>query len=142
MSDRSRSMGPSLMELVFAIIIFALASAVCLRIFAGAKQLGRESAELTNAVFAAQTAAESYIFCEGDMSETSKMLSAQESENGFLQYFDRDWKTVDKSTAIYVLRGQSQAGGYANRCQIGVFAATEDDKALFQITAAAGRAES
>ncbi len=139
MRRKGSGMGPSLIELIFAVMIFALASAVCIRLFVGARQESSQSQQLTNAVIAAQSAAESFKSTEGSISQTANILSAKENESGFLQYFDKNWKLSDSTLAYYILRGELQGGGAANQCLITVL--TADEQRLFQITAAAGEAK-
>lgn len=55
-SSRSRLL---LLELLFDLVIFALCAAVCVAILATARSMSRESRELTDAVYLAQSAAES-----------------------------------------------------------------------------------
>lgn len=54
-SSRSRLL---LLELLFDLVIFALCAAVCVAILVSARSMSRESRELTDAVYLAQSAAD------------------------------------------------------------------------------------
>ena len=57
MNDRSRAR-LLLVELILDLVIFALCAAVCVALLVRARSMSRESTELTQAVYLAQTAAE------------------------------------------------------------------------------------
>lgn len=59
MNDRSRAR-LLLVELILDLVIFALCAAVCVALLVRARSMSRESAELTQAVYLAQTAAETW----------------------------------------------------------------------------------
>ena len=75
---RSRTMSGSglfLIELMLAILIFALASAICLQVFVTASQLSDESVAINRAVISAQSGAECFKATGGDLNETAALLS-------------------------------------------------------------------
>ena len=59
MNDRSRAR-LLLVELILDLVIFALCAAVCVALLVRARSMNRESTELTQAVYLAQTAAETW----------------------------------------------------------------------------------
>ena len=59
MNDRSRAR-LLLVELILDLVIFALCAAVCVALLVRARSMSRESAELTQAVYLAQSAAETF----------------------------------------------------------------------------------
>jgi len=66
--------GMFLIELMLGIMIFAVAAAICLKIFVTANQISDGSTELNRAVIAAQSTAECFKASGGDLSETAKLL--------------------------------------------------------------------
>ncbi len=105
-----------LMEIILAICFFSLVSAVCLQVFVRAKQYSQATTNLNMAVADVQTAAE-IVRSSRSVDETLKVMEeqypdGQETEDGFILSFDRDW----------------------NICQPG-------DKAAYQVKAAYRREE-
>jgi len=65
--------GLFLIELMIGIMIFAIAAAVCLKIFVTADQTAMESRELNRAVITAQNSAEIFKAAGGDLEETARL---------------------------------------------------------------------
>ena len=122
MREKSALSGSALflIELLFGLMIFALTAAVCLQIFVGSHQISSESSNLNRAVVKAQSGAECFKASNGDLKETGMLLGGHftEGSNAVLQYFDSDWKPVDKipgpADAGYTLevRRVSEQAGY------------------------------
>lgn len=76
-----------LMELIIALLFFALASAVCIQVFVKAKNINDDTVELTNAAIVASNIAETY---------RSQRLEEyyQVDKDGYI-YFDKEWKVVE-----------------------------------------------
>ncbi len=55
------------MELIIALLFFALASTVCVRLFVKSATLSDDTLDLTYAVSQAQNLAECYLSCNGDI---------------------------------------------------------------------------
>lgn len=55
------------MELIIALLFFALASTVCVRLFVKSATLSDDTLDLTYAVSRAQNLAEVYLACDGDI---------------------------------------------------------------------------
>ena len=66
--------GMFLIELLMAILIFAVASAICLRIFVTSHFIAIESSSLSRAVTVAQNGAECFKAAEGALYETAELL--------------------------------------------------------------------
>ena len=54
-----------LMELIIVILFFAIASAICLRLFVGAHLLSEKDKDLSHALVWAQNLSEGFYGCEG-----------------------------------------------------------------------------
>lgn len=93
-----------LIELMVSILFFALASAVCIQVFAKSHTKSIETAKLNMAVANAQSAAE--IFLNNDSPEDMLLLvfpEGQMSADAFTAYFDKDFNSCHKKDASYML---------------------------------------
>lgn len=86
---RSKS-GLFLMELIIAIAFFAIASAVCIQLFAAAHTMRARSFGLQMAVASAQGAAEAFKVT-GDLYEMSGLLEAALHEGRLVIEYDENW---------------------------------------------------
>jgi len=77
-----------LFELMVVILIFAMASAACVQIFAGAFNMSKDSKELTMSSLNAQTVAERF---------------KAGSEDAGTIYFDKDWNAAGEANAYYTV---------------------------------------
>ena len=103
-------------ELLLDIGIFTFCAAICVGLFVRSELISRDSADLTNAVRRAQSAAECYKAAMGDLTRTGELSGAAYSaENGVLYlYYDEDWKAVPEP-AVYTLRMEALPG---NTCEV------------------------
>lgn len=102
MKNRSRT-PLSLIEITVMILVFSLCASVCMRLFVSASKKADQSRDLTNAVSWAQTAAETYKSCRGDLAGTARMLSAAADGDTARIHFDRDWNISKGADGSYVL---------------------------------------
>lgn len=72
-----------LMEQLIMVLVFALAAALCLNVFAGADRISRETARRDRAVLLAQNAAEVLKATSGDEAYTMDMLESAAAAEGF-----------------------------------------------------------
>ena len=63
-----------LMELIFTILFFALASAVCMQLFARAHTLQMDTEDLNQSILLAQSAAESFESTGGDLNAFAEIF--------------------------------------------------------------------
>jgi hypothetical protein len=84
-------------EVVLALLIFALSSAVCVGLLFRAYQISEASGDLNQAVFCAQSAAESFK-ADHEFRELVKQVPAGNYE----VYYDGDWQPADKQSAVFV----------------------------------------
>ena len=107
--------GMFLIELLIGLLIFAIASAICLRIFVAANHISTGSVELNHAVVAAQNSAECFKSTGGDMPETAGLLGGDlsEGDTALTLYFDADWNKVALAGNGYFaeIRQVSRGGG-------------------------------
>jgi len=81
-----------LIELMIAVLFFALCAGVCLSMFAAAHQMSVGSSELTHALNAVQQGAECI---KEDKDLITELLQGTElEENTYVVYYDSDWNIV------------------------------------------------
>lgn len=95
----SRS-GLFLIELIAAIGLFALASAVCVQLFAQAHLISEESRNLSQAMLRAQSAAECFKAAAGDLEHAFALLGEGDltDEGALVVRYDGDWRPLARST--------------------------------------------
>jgi len=81
MKTKGSASGMFLIEILLALLIFAIASAICLQVFVTSHQIAADSNTLNRAVVAAQNGAECFKAAGGDLKETAKLLSGYEGYN-------------------------------------------------------------
>ncbi|MDR2486918.1 MAG: hypothetical protein LBD12_03045 [Clostridiales Family XIII bacterium] len=93
-----------LFELMFVILVFTIAAAVCSNIFAKTYSLSAESKDLTMAVLKAESEAERFKATTLDGTALYKALSARPL--GLERGFDKDWhetQSPDGTDTVYQL---------------------------------------
>ena len=95
------------------LLVFSISAAVCLRVFAGAKQISADSARLDAAVIQAQTAAEYWKVNHGDLQETAKDMGTTAEGNSFTIYDNENELQIEficegPSADIFVLSDEKE----------------------------------
>lgn len=116
-----------LMEIIIAILFFSIASAICLRLFAGSHQLTEKDRNLSNALLWSQNLSESFTGHEGNIVAIKALYdgaflstSDDEGEGTLILFFDEKWNAVDTSLtsasfeAILTTRKDTAAGVYSD----------------------------
>lgn len=94
-----------LVELLTNCLLFAVAAAICIAIFAHGNMTGKKSAALSMAVAEAQNVAESVKAAEGDLKALTALLDAEERGGVYTLRYDADWRRLpDGADAVYELR--------------------------------------
>lgn len=102
-----------LTELIAAIMLFALCMAVCAGVFLRANQLSRESQQRTNALYVAQSAAESFAADPRPEGLAAQLEGQYTQEAGLLVGYDDKWTPCPPDTARFLLRGElNEIGSY------------------------------
>ena len=102
MKHESSKSGLFLMELILAILFFALAGAICVRLFVAAHFISRDTREANRAAALAQSAAACVQAADGDLQEAAALLSAEAGQSGsVIVFYDADWQTAPADTAAY-----------------------------------------
>ena len=91
-------------EVMVAVGVFALCAAIAIGLLVRAELMSRESAELTQAVSQARSAAECYKSAGGDLEKTARLLDARAGEDGLLLCYDSGWSPCPEGEkAVYAL---------------------------------------
>lgn len=102
-----------LTELIAAIVLFALCMAVCAGVFLRANQMSRESQRQTSALYAAQSAAETFA-ADPRMDQLASQLEGHlTQETALVVGYDGNWTPCSPEEAKFLLRGElAQEGSY------------------------------
>lgn len=122
-----------LMELIICIMFFALASAVCLRLFSSAYLLAEKDSNLNHALIWSQNFSESFYGCNGRIIQMSNQyhdafvtISDNETDGSIVLFFDDEWNQVDNSLevasyeAVIVIRKTTAKEAYSDVNNYGV----------------------
>jgi len=128
-----RSKAPlALMEQLIMVLVFAVAGALCLRLFVTADKMSEKSMALDSAVIQAQTAAE--ILKSGAPEQQFEKYGAVCSDEGWRITFDENWNAVSEDeNAEYSLVAayEDSESEYIWLAKVSVFAA--DGELIFEI---------
>ena len=94
-----------LIELIIAILFFAIGSAVCVRAFVKAHDLSMRAKDLSFASAQASSAASVLEYTDGSFSSFSTYFpDAEERGDAFLVYYDADQSLCSGNDAIYTMQ--------------------------------------
>ena len=119
-----------LMELIIAIVFFALASSVCLQLFVKSHLLSARTKELNTAVNLCTSAAEFIRQCEGSgeiLQELMPQLTVSQ-EDSLLAYYDEKFQVCSQENADYLLKILLDTGETMVSAQVSLTA--EDSKEI------------
>ena len=98
MKNSGNKTGLFLIELIIALLLFAFCAAICMQVFASARQKAQDSEALSHSVFLATSAAECYKATNGDMKKVAGLLGVNSDGSDVLAIrYSEDW---DILTAI------------------------------------------
>ena len=124
----------ALMEQLIMILVFALASALCLRLFVYSDQVSVNGAARDQAAAVVQNAAEALKLSGGDMEAAAELLGGEAAADGWRIGYDRDWQETDDKRPAFTVEANMIEDGDPLLCSAEISARTADDKALFQVT--------
>ncbi|MCL1829124.1 MAG: type II secretion system GspH family protein [Oscillospiraceae bacterium] len=101
-----------LMELTIVILLFSISAAICMMIFAQAKQMSINSRDLTGAIMHLQSAAEIYKATGGDRNETSRLLGGEVVGGDISVKYSENWSPA-AAEPTYELKMTKAADGSA-----------------------------
>jgi hypothetical protein len=96
-----------LTELIIAILIFALSMGICGGVFANAFLTATASADLNEAVFLSESAAEAFHACDGGIADFAASIGGAMEDGGVAVYYDEGWRAQSAPDgARYTLAAQ------------------------------------
>ena len=99
----------ALMEQVIMVLVFALAAALCLRVFVLSDRISRECEARDRAVPAVQTVAEILKNCRGDFAETERLAEAALDNIDILLYHSDRTEHTEDALCITVLPANTES---------------------------------
>ena len=128
MSFRSKST-LFLIEQLIVIAVFAICATACVRIVTNAYFYAVDSRDISNALFAAESAADSFKASAGDIIETATLLGGftinHSGTAALVVYYNDIWQVSGESDAHYTLRLTSgQSGDVPSRLITGELTVT------------------
>jgi len=124
----------ALMEQLIMILVFALASALCLRLFVYSDQVSVNGAARDQAAAVVQNAAEALKLSGGDMEAAAELLGGEAAEDGWRIGYDKQWKETDDKRPAFIVEAKPAEDGDPLLGSAEVSARTADGRALFQVT--------
>ena len=133
-----RSKAPlAMMEQLVMVLVFALAAALCVRIFALSDRLSRESVTRDQAVSAVQNAAETLKACRGDCAEAARMLGGVWDGAAWSIAYDDGWTMMPAGEeGVYCLLAVPADSGQELLGMADVSASTWQGEELYSLSVA------
>lgn len=123
----------SILEQLCMILIFAIACAICLRVFSLANEISKDRDSLDQAVIAAQNAAELLKSNKGDLQECAQELLGNAVENTLTVFYNSKGEAVDNETDSYfslVATKKTSQHSFAESAQITII---QNNKTIFEL---------
>ena len=121
MSGARAKSGAFLLEFVIILLVFSLASAVCMRLFFTARSLAEGSDELDNAVAAATRVSETLKSADGSDAAIDAVFGTSRAI-----YLDENWQNCGESDGEYQITAElSASDGSAGRLLSGTVTVSE-----------------
>lgn len=93
----------ALMEQLIMLVVFALAAAVCLRVFVLSDRMSEQCSDRDYSVVAVQNAAETLKLCSGDLQACAALGGGTAHEDVWEIGYDARWEQVATQEAEYLL---------------------------------------
>lgn len=143
-NNASSRTGLFLMELIIAVLFFALAGAICVQLFVQAHIVSSKSVALNHGVLWAQNTAEAFYGCNGNVTEMTELFensSCQKLDDStiFCLYFDEDFNPVSQPLYIssihyyYMLTADIRQENDLLTCHISVESIDETEETVYEI---------
>ena len=126
----------ALIEMSVMVLVFALAAAVCVGIFARADRISRNCAERDRAVTIVQSAAETVRHCGGDLEAAAVILGGRTDGESLSVEYGADWEQTVQDSEYRLEITETESGrDFLGTAEIRVLR-TADGTELFALTAA------
>ena len=111
----------AIIEQVLMLLVFALATVLCLKAFVWADTRSLESAQRDKAIVQAQSAAETLKSC-GDYALSAELFGGTWDENNWIVQYDSDWnQTTSDGAFILKVSPQESKLKYLSTASVEVF---------------------
>lgn len=120
-----------LMEIVLSILFFALASAVCMQLFAKAHLISIDNSNKSTAVSYARSAAECFKSTD-DLAELQSILGGEQWEDRLTVRYDNQWKVSQSTNSPYRMTVQVTQEGTLSSAEISV--SPKDGDPIYSLT--------
>ena len=124
----------ALMEQLVMILVFALAAALCLRLFALSDALSSSGAVRDQAVIAVQNAAETLKMSGGSFDKLSELAGGAVEDGVWRLDYDAQWNAAQQNKAVYTVTAERKETGHPLLGGADVCARSADGKALFAVS--------
>ena len=124
----------ALMEQLIMILVFALASALCLRLFVYSDQVSVSGAARDQAAAVVQNAAEALKLSGGSMESLAHMLGGEADADIWRMGYDSSWQETDEKRPAFIAEAKIAEDDIPLMGSAEVSASTADGKPLFQVT--------
>ena len=124
----------ALMEQLIMILVFALASALCLRLFVYSDQVSVSGAARDQAAAVVQNAAEALKLSGGSMESLAGLLGGEADADGWRMGYDSSWQETDEKRPAFIAEAKITEDDIPLMGSAEVSASTADGKPLFQVT--------
>ena len=94
----------ALMEQLIMLLVFALAAALCLRVFVNASRLSQYCRMRSHGITVAQNAAEALKDTGGDLETCAARYGGTLDRDTWILTFDSDWQPTDSADATFFIR--------------------------------------
>ena len=123
----------TLMEQLIMILVFALAAAICLRMFALANTISSNVAEQEQAVLRVQNTAEALKMFRGDFDMLAESWGGKRTEEGWIIDYDKNWEETVEERPFYTVEAVKLDDEVPLLGSASVTANNRNGKQLFQI---------
>ncbi len=124
----------ALMEQLIMLLIFGLAAALCLQIYALSGKISRRCEALGHAVTTIQNVAETMKAHKGDLSHYSAFLTDSDENTPIQISYDADWEEVPPEQALYCILVTPENTSVPGLGQAEISARTLENDELFSVT--------
>ena len=124
----------ALMEQLIMILVFALASALCLRLFVYSDRVSVSGAARDQAAAVVQNAAEALKLSGGSMESLAHMLGGEADADIWRMGYDSSWQETDEKRPAFIAQAKITGDDIPLMGSAEVSASTADGKPLFQVT--------
>lgn len=132
MNDHSSKASLFLMELIIAILIFSLSSALCVQLFAKAHLLSNKTKDLNHAISLCESVAEVYYGVNGDIEQIQKILDPNQlssySDHQIIFYYNNNFELCTNSQFSYQLSFSTRREDLLELADINMTKTSSDEK--------------